>query len=166
MYHGQLTWVSLKDPSLWEMKTTSLIQVMRSSLLLSSLSSDSSSISIYIFHLCSWKIGRIFFSSPEPKAHRWAYNIGRHPSSVRRRPSSTFSNDISSDERCGPWASGLYDCFEYRTVPKFSERKGWETVDPDQIGQGGAVWSGSTLFAIPSAAFGRVTQGKTTLYKF
>ena len=27
------------------------------------------------------------FSSPEPKAHRWAYSIGRHPSSVRR-PSS------------------------------------------------------------------------------
>ena len=23
-----------------------------------------------------------FFSSPEPKAHRWAYSIGRHPSSI------------------------------------------------------------------------------------
>ena len=40
---------------------------------------------------------REIFSSPEPKAHRWAYSIGRHPSSVRRRPSSTFSNDISSE---------------------------------------------------------------------
>ena len=26
-----------------------------------------------------------YFSSPEPKAHRWVYSIGRHPSSVRRR---------------------------------------------------------------------------------
>ena len=25
------------------------------------------------------------FSSPEPKAHRWAYSIARHPSSVRQR---------------------------------------------------------------------------------
>ena len=50
----------------------------------------------------------IIISSPEPTAHRWAYSIGRHPSSVRpsvrpssvvrrRRPSSTFSNDISSE---------------------------------------------------------------------
>ena len=37
-----------------------------------------------------------FISSPEPKAHRWAYSIGRHPSSVCRCPSSTFSN-ISSE---------------------------------------------------------------------
>ena len=29
--------------------------------------------------------------SPDPKAHRWAYSIGRHPSSVRG-PSSAFSN--------------------------------------------------------------------------
>ena len=40
-----------------------------------------------------------FFSSPEPKAHRWAYSIWRYPSSVR--PSSvrlsTFSNNISSE---------------------------------------------------------------------
>ena len=34
------------------------------------------------------------FSAPEPKAHRWAYNIGRHPSSVR---ASTFSNYFSSE---------------------------------------------------------------------
>ena len=34
------------------------------------------------------------FRSPEPKAHRWAYSIGRHPSVVRP---STFSNDISSE---------------------------------------------------------------------
>ena len=35
------------------------------------------------------------FSSPEPKAHRVAYSIYRHPASVRRP--STFSNDISSE---------------------------------------------------------------------
>ena len=38
----------------------------------------------------------IFISSSEPNAHSWALSIGRHPSSVRRRP-STCSNDISSE---------------------------------------------------------------------
>ena len=43
------------------------------------------------------------FSSPEPKAHEWAYSIARHSLSIRRRPSvgrhcpSTFSNDIFSE---------------------------------------------------------------------
>ena len=39
----------------------------------------------------------VIFSSPEPKAHRWAYSVGRHPLSVgvRRHRLSTFSNDIS-----------------------------------------------------------------------
>ena len=31
------------------------------------------------------------------------------------------------------------------------------SVDPDQTAPGGAVWSGSTLFAIPSAPFGHIT---------
>ena len=30
----------------------------------------------------------LIFSLPEPKAHRWAYSIGRHPSSVRHQSSS------------------------------------------------------------------------------
>ena len=36
----------------------------------------------------------------------------------------------------------------YRNDPKFSDRYAWaNSADPDQT----AVWSGSTLFAIPSA---------------
>ena len=33
----------------------------------------------------------IIISLPEPKAHRWAYSIGRHPSSVRRRRPSVVT---------------------------------------------------------------------------
>ena len=36
-----------------------------------------------------------FISSLEPKAHRSAYSIGKHPLSICRP--STFSNDISSE---------------------------------------------------------------------
>ena len=31
------------------------------------------------------------------------------------------------------------------------------SADPDQTAPRGAVWSGSTLFAIPSASFGLIT---------
>ena len=45
-----------------------------------------------------------------------------------------------------------------RNVPKFSDREVWaNSVDPDQAAPRGAVWSGSTLFAILSALFGLVT---------
>ena len=48
--------------------------------------------------LTTYKLGRCWtwavFSSPEPKAYRWAYSMARHPSSVRP---SKFSNDISSE---------------------------------------------------------------------
>ena len=41
--------------------------------------------------------------------------------------------------------------------PMFSEWQVWvNNVDPDQTAQG-AVWSRSTLFAIPSASFGYIT---------
>ena len=44
---------------------------------------------------------------------------------------------------------------EYRTDPKFMDRQVWaNSVDPDQTV--GAVWSGSALFAIPSASFGLI----------
>ena len=54
----------------------------------------------------------IVFSSPEPKAHWWAYSIGRYPSSVLCRTSfvvrlSTFSN-IFSSEATGPIEAKLY----------------------------------------------------------
>ena len=41
-----------------------------------------------------WSSG---ISSPESKAHRRADSISRHPLSVRRLSSSTFSNDFSSE---------------------------------------------------------------------
>ena len=42
-----------------------------------------------------------------------------------------------------------------RNDPKFSDRYAWaNSADPEERG---AVWSGSTLFAIPSASFGLIT---------
>ena len=32
-----------------------------------------------------------------------------------------------------------------------------QSADPDQTAPRGAVWSGSTMFAIPSASFGHIT---------
>ena len=56
----------------------------------------------------------------------------------------------------------------YRNVPKFSDRQVWaNSVDPDQTAPTevqsdhlAAVWSGSTLFAIQSAWFGRISLWK------
>ena len=53
---------------------------------------------------------------------------------------------------------------KYRNVPKFSDRQVWtNSADPDQTAPRGAVWSGSTLFAIPSASFGCITLRKSHL---
>ena len=42
--------------------------------------------------------------------------------------------------------------------PKFSDRQVCtNSLDPDQTAPAGAVWSGSKLFAIPSASFTRIT---------
>ena len=47
----------------------------------------------------------------------------------------------------------------YRNFPKFSDRQIWEnSAEPDQT-----VWSGSTLFAYPSASFGCITLRKSHL---
>ena len=52
---------------------------------------------------------------------------------------------------------------EYRNVPKFSDRWVWaNSVDPDQT----TPWSGSTLFAIPSALFGYITLWKIHMSQF
>ena len=46
----------------------------------------------------------------------------------------------------------------YCNDPKFSDREVWaNSADPDQTAPRGAIWSGSTLFAIPSALFGLIT---------
>ena len=53
---------------------------------------------------------------------------------------------------------------QYRNFPKFSDRQVWaDSADPDQTAPRGAVWSGSTLFAIPSASFGCITLTKRHL---
>ena len=53
--------------------------------------------------------------------------------------------------------NGRGSCF-YCNGPKFSDRYAWaNSADPDQTAPRGAVWSGSTLFAIPSALFGLIT---------
>ena len=51
-----------------------------------------------------------------------------------------------------------------RNVPKFLDIQIWaNSADPDQTAPRGAVWSGSTLFAIPSASFGYITLRKRHL---
>ena len=43
--------------------------------------------------------------------------------------------------------------YAYRNDPKCSDREIWaNSADPDQTAPRGAVWSGSALFAIPSAS--------------
>ena len=50
----------------------------------------------------------------------------------------------------------------YRNDPKFSDRQAWaNSADADQTAARGAVWSGSTLFAVPSASFGLDTLWKS-----
>ena len=52
--------------------------------------------------------------------------------------------------------------YTYRNFPKLSDRQVWANrADPDQIRR--AVWSGSTLFSIPSASFGCITLRKRHL---
>ena len=58
----------------------------------------------------------------------------------------------------------IWNKLEYRNVPKFSDRQVWaNSADPDQTAPRGAVWSGSTLFAIPAASFGCITLRKSHL---
>ena len=52
----------------------------------------------------------------------------------------------------------------YHNFPRFSDRQVWaNSADPDQTATRGAFWSGSTLFAIPSASFGCITLRKRHL---
>ena len=61
--------------------------------------------------------------------------------------------------KCGKCLIKLYreEKRKYRNDPKFSDRQAWaNSADPDQTAPR-AVWTGSTLFAIPSALFGLIT---------
>ena len=49
-------------------------------------------------------------------------------------------------------------CLQYRNDSKVSDRQVCaNSVNPDQTARARAVWSGSTLFTIPSASFGCIT---------
>ena len=65
-------------------------------------------------------------------------------------------NFAEKDEVLAGFALVLFRA--YCNDPKFSDRSAWaNSADPDQTGPRGAVWSGSTLFAIPSASFGLIS---------
>ena len=50
---------------------------------------------------------------------------------------------------------------------KHSNKEGWaNSVDPDQTAPKGAVWSGSTLFAILSVLLETFKENQTDLVKF
>ena len=73
----------------------------------------------------------LFFSSPEPKAHWWAYSIGRHPSYVICL--STFSN-IFSSEATGPVEAKFYVRL-YGSGERF--KRSWSH---DQDGHHAHIW--------------------------
>ena len=60
----------------------------------------------------------------------------------------------------------------YRNDPKFSDRQvSANSSDPDQTAPlqtapRGAVWSGSSLFAIPLHLFDEIAQGLASLFEF
>ena len=64
---------------------------------------------------------------------------------------------IGSFELVSGLLLSLYSASKYRNDPKFSDKQVWaNSADPDQTaprGIVGAVWSGSSLFAMPFASF-------------
>ena len=67
----------------------------------------------------------LLFSSPEQKAHKWAYSIGRHPSSIRQRFQMTsplkpwsqlLPNLIYSIYRPGEWINMFFCSNWIRTL--------------------------------------------------
>ena len=69
-----------------------------------------------------------------------------------------FSNSLVWTNSEGPNQTAPDQDLHYRNDPKFSDRYAWtNNADPDQTAPRGSVWSGFTLFAIPSASFGLIT---------
>ena len=48
--------------------------------------------------------GYLIFSSPEPKGHMWAYSIGRHAPSIRRRPYVVHRQHFQTTSPLKPWS--------------------------------------------------------------
>ena len=52
----------------------------------------------------------------------------------------------------------VLSCAMYRNGPRFSDRQVWaNSADQDQTAPRGSVWSGSSLFAIPTKSFGDIS---------
>ena len=57
--------------------------------------------------------------------------------------------------------------YVYRKISKYMDRKVWaHSVDQDQTAPTGAVWSGSTLFAISFASFGCIIAFQKQIVPF
>ena len=83
----------------------------------------------------------------------WKLNIKAHNTYVN------FLVTIAQETLVLLFTSDMID-IDYRNDPKFSDRHAWaNSADPDQTAPRLllAVWSGSTLFAIPSPSFGLIT---------
>ena len=89
---------------------------------------------------------------------------------VAEEPKVTSAKTRSRLGGCPGWSENLLcaqvillvlsclSSYSYRNDPKFSDRYAWaNSADPNQTAPRGAVWSGSTLFVIPSASFGHIT---------
>ena len=90
--------VNVNFTVIWLMFYSSLLQVHPNILAPANNKSRVSSLVQHTVRFFKQWVTEIFiiFSSPEPKAHMWAYSVDRHPSSAVHRP-ATFSNDISSE---------------------------------------------------------------------
>ena len=107
----------------------------------------------------------------DPKfSDRYAWAKSADPDQTAPRGGAVWSGSIysqsvctlvtrSTESCCNANCFIFITCCTYCHDPKFSDRYAWaNSADPDQTApRGGAVWSGSTLFAIPSASFGHIT---------
>ena len=78
-----------------------------------------------------------------------------------------MANSVDLDRICfGSMLFAVTCLSKYRYVLKFSDRQIWaNSADPDQTAPLRAVWSESTLLAIPSTSFWRITLRKSHLVK-
>ena len=114
--------------------------------------------------LTSEAVGRIYLTSPtvtillkhHPLGFIWIVCVVTSNAVVttKRDSYSFFSENKKKKSLVGLW----WHSYDYHNHPKFSDIYAWaNSADPDQTAPRGAVWSGSTLFAIPSASFGLIT---------
>ena len=86
-----------------------------------------------------WRMPRyanVFFSSPEPNAHWWAYSIGRHPLSVVHRPSVNIFKYLLLRSHWANWSQILCGGSMSRGN-KSSFKRSWSH---DQDGRHAHIW--------------------------